>query len=174
MRVRTILGEILPVIGTVGLLGLWIFQQTKIEARSSELQRLAAGRAQYQTYQSNNAVFNAIIEPIKENKEAVDRIRTFQIYNYELGLRGIEDALPPSTKSDIPVAAGYQESARQAQVRLEELQDRLRKREETLKLEEAKAKTQYLGLYIGLSIAMVVGAILKVMEKLEEEPAVSN
>ena len=45
MRVRTVLGELLPVIGTVGLLGLWLFQQTGIETRNSQLRKLATAQA---------------------------------------------------------------------------------------------------------------------------------
>src|SRR4051794_11640177 len=102
MRIRTTLGEVLPVLGTVGLLGLWAFQQTGIEERASELRKLATARAVYQTYQSNNALFNAIIESVGKNKKVADQIRTFQIYNYELGLQGIEESLPASATADIP------------------------------------------------------------------------
>ena len=51
MRIRTTLGEVIPVLGTIGLLGLWTFQQTGIEARAAELRKLASAHAVYQTYQ---------------------------------------------------------------------------------------------------------------------------
>jgi hypothetical protein len=131
MRLRTTLGEVLPVLGTIGLLGLWTFQQTGVEERTSELRKLAAARAVYQTYQSNNALFNAIIETVGKNVGAANQIRTFQVYNYELGLQGIEEALPSSQKSDVPASqfaydpsVDIAEKIQRTQKRLEVLQDR--------------------------------------------------
>jgi hypothetical protein len=110
MNLLTALGEVLPVLATVLLLGLWLYQQTQIEQRTSDLQKLASARAEYQTYQSNNAIFNAIIEMAAVEKS--EKIRQFQIYNYELGLRAIENVLPTSDKRDIPPApAAYDSSA---------------------------------------------------------------
>ena len=40
MRLLTLLGELLPVFGTVGLLGLWFYQQTGIEEREIAEQEL--------------------------------------------------------------------------------------------------------------------------------------
>lgn len=37
-----------------------------------------------------------------ENRLKSDQLRVFQIYNYELGLDAIEQALPASEKLDIP------------------------------------------------------------------------
>jgi len=79
MRILTILGEILPVLGTVGLLGLWFYQQTQIEQRASELRKLESARSVYQTYQSNNAIFNAINEVIKNDKTGSEQLRRFQV-----------------------------------------------------------------------------------------------
>jgi hypothetical protein len=64
MHLRVLLGEVLPVFGTVGLLGLWLFQQVGIEERAGELRKVAEARAVYQTYQSHNAVFNAVNEAL--------------------------------------------------------------------------------------------------------------
>jgi hypothetical protein len=89
------------VLATVLLLGLWLYQQTEVERRSRDLQKLTSARAVYQTYQSNNAIFNAVNEVAAESKS--ERIRQFQIYNYELGLRAIEDALPNSACSRRPM-----------------------------------------------------------------------
>src|SRR5262245_46543107 len=98
IRALTFLGEILPVLGTVGLLGLWLYQQTGMDARASELRRMSAAWAVYQTYQSNNALFNAINEIVKQNPEDANRVRAMQVYNYELGLYSIEAALPEALK----------------------------------------------------------------------------
>ena len=81
MNVLAVLGETLPALATVLLLGLWLYQQTEVEQRSRELQRLTSARAVYQTYQSNNAIFNAVNEVVEDVKS--EKIRQFQIYNYD-------------------------------------------------------------------------------------------
>jgi hypothetical protein len=173
MRIRTTLGEVLPVLGTIGLLGLWTFQQTGIEARAAELRKLASAHAVYQTYQSNNAVFNAIIETPGKDKKATDQIRTFQIYNYELGLRGIEDSLAAPDKTDIPASGFAYDSSMSIQAkmsltqeRLEKLQDRLAKKEAAISLEASAAKKLYLWIYLALSLIMIMGAVVKAIDKL--------
>lgn len=171
MRIRTTLGELLPVFGTIGLLGLWMFQQTGIEERSSELRNLAAARTVYQTYQSNNALFNALVAPFQKDKEVENQIRLFQIYNYELGLGAIEQALPPTEKRDIPparsayVGSSIQTKINLVQERLEKLQGRLTEREKAVRLEAGTAKKIYLWLYLGLSLMMIAGAVLKAIDK---------
>src|SRR2546430_17213489 len=104
MRALSILGELLPVLGTVGLLGLWLYQQTQIEQRSDQLRKLASSRTVYQIYQSHNAVFNAINVGFGKQTEATNQLRTFQTYNYELGLAAIEKAFPEGELTDIPGA----------------------------------------------------------------------
>ena len=53
-----LLAELLTVIGPIGVLGLWLYQQTELERNAGELRKIAAARAVYQTYQSNNGLFN--------------------------------------------------------------------------------------------------------------------
>jgi hypothetical protein len=170
MRIRTILGEVLPVLGTIGLLGLWAFQQVGIEDRAAELRKLAAARAVYQLYQSHNAIFNAIIETTTSNETVIHKIRTIQIYNYELGLRAIENALPDSARAGISswaeASTGSEEEVNRTQARLEQLQDRLEKREAAVSEQAGAARYIYLWVYIALSMMMAAGAAMKAMDKL--------
>jgi len=166
MNLLTVLGEVLPALATVLLLGLWLYQQTELERRSRELQKLAAARAVYQTYQSNNAIFNAVNEVATAAKS--ERIRQFQIYNYELGLRAIEDALPNPDKGDIPPApyaydssASFEAKMEQTQERLEKLQSRLTERESTISEAARRARATYLRLYVGLSLLAIAGTVCK-------------
>ncbi|HEY6871562.1 MAG TPA: hypothetical protein VI298_02420 [Geobacteraceae bacterium] len=172
MRLRVILGEVLPVFGTVGLLGLWLFQQVGIEERASELRKVAAARAVYQTYQSHNAVFNAVNEALV-NEAASARLRTYQVYNYELGLAALEQTLPTEWKRDIPPALGaydgtstYSQKMERTQKRLEALQVNLGKYEQMVRQESARDTRLYLALYITISALSLLGAVLKVIEKL--------
>jgi len=75
----TFLSEVLPVLATIGLLGLWLYQQNAIEQRSGELRKLAAARTVYQVYQSHNALFNALLQTVKDDT-AQAQIRRFQMY----------------------------------------------------------------------------------------------
>jgi len=177
MNLLTVLGEVLPALATVLLLGLWFYQQTEVERRSRELQKLSSARAVYQTYQSNNAVFNAVNELAGSAKSK--RIRDFQIYNYELGLHAIEDALPQSDKRDVPTApnaydssASFEAKMEQTQERLEKLQSKLTERESTISDAARRAKTTYLWLYVGLSLVAIAGTVCKLAVRFLGEPKV--
>ena len=105
-----------------------------------------------------------------------DRIRTFQTYNYELGLRGIEDSLAASDKTDIPAGRFAYDSSmsieakiRLTQERLEKLQDRLAKKEAAISLEASAAKKLYLWIYLALSLMMIMGAVVKAIDKLHPQ-----
>ncbi|HEY2356851.1 MAG TPA: hypothetical protein VGH86_05335 [Phenylobacterium sp.] len=170
-RYRVLLGELLPVFGTVGLLGLWLFQQTGIEHRAGELRQIATARAVFQTYQSTNAIFNAIGEAA-QRPALQDSIRVSQIYNYELGLRAIEDVLPAARRGGIPPAGSAFDGIptgvkmERTQKRLELLQGRLSEYEQSLRAAaEADAKL-YLVLYLAISAASIAGAVLKAADKL--------
>lgn len=171
MNLLAVLGEVLPALATLLLLGLWLYQQTEIEQRSRDLQKLASARAVYQTYQSNNAIFNAITEVAAVDK--AERIRQFQTYNYELGLHAIEDVLPQSDKRDIPPApsaydssASFETKMRQTQARLEKLQSKLTGRESRISDAARRAKATYLWLYVCLSLVAIVGTVCKLVVKL--------
>jgi hypothetical protein len=157
MATLNVLGEIFPVLGTVGLLGLWLYQQTGVERRTGELARLSAARSVYQTYQSNNAVFNAINEIVKDKPELSENLRNFQTYNYELGLYAIENVLSPDERKGIPAAPNV------TQTRLGELQNRLDAKEKRVKAAAESAKRTYLWLYVALSLVSVTGAIFKIL-----------
>jgi len=169
MTLLTILGEILPALATVLLLGLWLYQQTEVEKRSRHLQKLAAARDMYLTYQSHNAVFNAINELADEAKS--ERVRQFQVYNYELGLRALEDTLPESDRRDVPEApdayspASFASKMERTQTRLEMLQDKLTARESSVAAAARRAKTTYVWLYVALSVVAIVGTVCKLVVK---------
>jgi hypothetical protein len=176
MRFLTLLGEVLPVFGTVGLLGLWLYQQTGIEVRAGELRKTAAARAVYQTYQSHNAVFNAVNEGLA-NPQAVARLRAYQVYNYELGLGAIEQALPAERRHDIPRPINaydgvpFEQKMERTQKRLEVLQARLADYETSLRAAADRDHARYLWLYLVISAVSLLGALCKVADKLRGTPA---
>lgn len=168
----TFLSEVLPVLATIGLLGLWLYQQNAIEQRSGELRKLAAARTVYQVYQSHNALFNSLLQTAKDGS-AQAQIRRFQMYNYELGLSDIEKALPDEMRRNIPPPENpytsevpIDQQIDVVQKRLEILQDRLLARENDIRSSTESAKRLAVRGYVALSTIGIAGAILKAMEKL--------
>ncbi|HKD80115.1 MAG TPA: hypothetical protein VKH81_10505 [Candidatus Angelobacter sp.] len=176
-----ILGGILPVVGTVALLGLWLYQQTSVEQRADDLRKVESARNVYQTYQSHNAVFNAIHEGMQDKPQLADNVRRFQVYNYELGLRAIEDVLSNEEKKGIPAAPNVYSSTENfsdqmavTQKRLELLQGRLDAREKQVHASADSANAINLWLYVVFSLVSVAGAVCQIAGmKLEaaHEPA---
>ena len=62
---KGIIIKIIPLFGSVILFLAWVFQQTLLGNANSELQRIYSAQSVFQTYQSNNALFNAILETVK-------------------------------------------------------------------------------------------------------------
>jgi hypothetical protein len=172
MTTLKVIGEILPVLGTIGLLGLWFYQQVGVERRAGELRTLESARSIYQTYQSNNALFNAINETLSGKPQLSENMRRFQIYNYELGLRAIEDVLTADEKKGIPAAPDaysgqpFAEKMEVTQKRLEELQSRRDAKEKRVHDAATAAKNNYLLLYLALSLLSIGGAICKLMSSI--------
>jgi len=168
----TILGELLPLVGTIGLLGLWFYQQTGVERRSSELRNLATANTVFQTYQSHNAVFNAIFQTAKNDMDASREIRRAQNRNYEFGLKALENVLTSSERAGIPAAPQMFNSGDigpmldRTQKRLELLQQRVAEKEKAVQHSVAMANSVYLWLYIGMSLVAIIGAFFKVAGKL--------
>jgi hypothetical protein len=168
----TLLGEVLTVIGPVGVLGLWLYQQIEIERHSSELRRIASARSIYQTYQSHNAVFNALNELVGPSKAATEQLRNFQIYNYELGLAGLEKVLSPEERTAIPgrtdaySSESFATKMSQTQKRLELLQNKLDEREATVRASADAAQKRYFWIFVGLSLLSIAGAVGKTVQKM--------
>lgn len=173
MNTITVLGEILTVIGPIGVLGLWLYQQTEVEQRSNELRRLTSARGVYQTYQSNNALFNAINEVVGENAKASQQLRVFQVYNYELGLAAIEAVLAEPEKSGVPPAVHAYDSSQDVPTKMEQVQKRLGLLQNKLTEKEASitrsadvAKARYFWTFVFFSFLAIFGGACKVVDKL--------
>ena len=168
----TILGELLTVVAPIGVLGLWLYQQIEVEQNASELRRIASARSVYQTYQSNNALFNATNEILGQNERASERLRNYQIYNYELGLAALEQVLSPDEKEGIPErtdALGgfpFQTKMKNVQTRLELLQTRLNEKEAAIRQAAGAAQKTYFWIFVALACLSIFGAVGKAVQKL--------
>jgi hypothetical protein len=176
MKFVKIVAEILPVIGTIGLFSLWLFQQTEIEKRTADLQKISWAKGVYKTYQSNNAIFNALIELAPKQKNKEYKIRQFQMYNYELGLNAMEDVLTENEKSDLPEAqnpyidlheTNLESFMANVQKRLETLQSKIAEKEKAIQEASEKLQRKYFIAYILFSVVSILGAILIIIDKLK-------
>jgi len=110
--------DVISVFGAVILFFTWIFQSTSVARMDRALARLDEAERTYRTYQSNNAIFNAIIATVKENSSAYEQIRRLQTYNYALGLE------PLAEVTGMAAVKGYDISLEQLQKNLEEIQSK--------------------------------------------------
>jgi hypothetical protein len=172
MKLLSVSGEVLPILGTLGLLGLWLYQQIDVEARSDELRNLTAAYSVYQTYQSHNAVFNAMIETAGEDEAKTAKIRRFQMYNYELGLHAIDTALPDAQKADVPAPVAAYDSTEDVSAKMDRLQKRLTvlqarifAAQDSVRTAAAAAKRRATWFYVLLSLITIAGAVCKVIDK---------
>jgi len=172
------LGEFLPVVGTTGLLGLWLYQTSNIAKQLAELQRLDVAYSAFQTYQSNNALFNSLINlsEKQDTDEVVPKIRNLQFTNYEYALREIEKVLPPESLKGVPPATQYTSLAeitprmKEIQIRLQKLQELLFERQKTIKANVDHENKTYIIWYIVLSGVAIIGAALNAIGKVVDSP----
>src|SRR4029453_1071218 len=94
--------KMLPILGSLVLFLSWVFSQSLLGDANSALQKIFTAQSVFQTYQSNNALFNGLIATVRGEDDAIDRIRRTQVYNYELGLRDLEHLLDEAEKAELP------------------------------------------------------------------------
>lgn len=171
MRTKAITA-LIPVIGAVVLFAAWVVQQTLLERANSSLQQIYAAENVFQTYQSNNALFNAIARLPDAGAGTQDYIRTVQIYNYELGLRDMEALLDRSERRDIPGRVDAYGGVPPLDQKMEIVQERLSKIQGAIARQKEKiaGRKAYLGrvffvLYALGSIAVLLGSVLNVVRK---------
>jgi hypothetical protein len=79
------------VVGAIVLFSAWVFQQSVVETANRLSRRIDAAENVFITYQSNNALFNAILATTDHQPPTVGDVRRFQAYNYLLGLKRLAD-----------------------------------------------------------------------------------
>lgn len=164
---KGIIIKIIPFFGSVILFLAWVFQQTLLGDANSELQRIYSAQSVFQTYQSNNALFNAILEMVKKSAGSVEQVRRVQLYNYELGLRELESLLDKEARTDIPRAPNPYSGTpdigtmmRITQDRIEKIQGKLADKRDKITNRKTTLNTMFLILYAVGSVIILVGSIL--------------
>jgi hypothetical protein len=164
---RQVFIEIIPVLGSIVLFLCWAFQQTLLGEINSTSQRISSTQNVFQTYQSNNALFNALVETLKNDSESIDQIRRVQIFNYELELREFEALLDDEAKATIPTPpnpfSGTSDSAtmmRITQERISTIQGKVAKKREEIAGRKAALNATFLLLYTIGSLIVLIGSAL--------------
>jgi hypothetical protein len=164
---RQVFIKIIPVLGSIILFLSWAFQQTLLGEVNSTSQRISNAQSVFQTYQSNNALFNALVETVKNDRESIDQIRRVQISNYELGLRELEALLDDEAKATIPSPpnpfSGTADAAtmmRITQERINTIQGKLAQKREEMAGRKAALNTTFLLLYAIGSLTVLTGSAL--------------
>ena len=167
---RKLLLKLIPVFGSLILFLAWVFQQTLLEDANSKLQKIYNAEAVYQTYQSTNALFNAIKTTITTNSESAEQIIRFQMYNYELGLRDMEQLLDDTTRHDIPKAPNVYSKVSTVNAMVETTQERLgkiqagiAKNKQTIEERKSTLNAIFLVLYALGTVAVLLGSIFNLL-----------
>lgn len=144
--------DLVSVFGGVVLFSSWVFQQTALDQTNAELKKIDAAEELYRTYQSNNAIFNAIIEQNKNNEA---NIRRFQTYNYGLGLAKLSEVAgqTPLIGYDIPLS--------DMQRHLETVQKLVAEKRKALTEKAGRLHLLFLVAYGFGSFLALLGSILK-------------
>src|SRR5215471_14426580 len=93
--------DLASIVGAVVLFGAWAFQQTLLNRANEAMQNIHTAETGFETYQSNNTIFNALNAA---SPSASSEIRRFQMINYDFALRHLEKPLTDEEQAKLPVA----------------------------------------------------------------------
>jgi hypothetical protein len=147
--------DLISVFGAIVLFSAWIFQQTSVEKIRSLISNLDQGEAQYRQYQSNNALFNTIIETQKENEPVVQGIRRLQTYNYGLGLEKLSEV------TGVEPVIGYDISIDAMQKHLERVQALAKTMRQDAQQRKSRADSIFLIVYGAGPLLALLGSVMK-------------
>jgi hypothetical protein len=175
---KGILIKIFPIVGSLILFLSWVFQQSLLGDANSALQRIYTAQSVFQTYQSNNALFNAIIEVVKNDSESVEKIRRSQIYNYELGLKELEALLDEEERNNIPRppnpfsgTSDIDTMTQITQARINQIQGKLAAKRDEIANRKSTLNSVFLALYAIGSVTVLTGAALNAITSAKSSEA---
>jgi hypothetical protein len=164
---RTVILKLLPVVGSIILFLAWVFQQTLLGDANGTLQRISAGESVFQTYQSNNALFNAILATSNSDSDTISKVRSMQVYNYDLGLKALEQLLTDAEKVGIPeqpnpFSGTLDADSKMAilQQRIDSIQGKLDERKAAILALKSRYNEIFLSLYVLGTLTVLAGSFL--------------
>lgn len=164
---KEVIVKLVPIFGSLVLFFSWVFQQTWLGDANSRVQKLENAQSIFQTYQSNNALFNAIGETAKSSSKSFEEVRRFQIINYEQGLRELEGLLDNEEKTDIPKpprtldgGQNVNEMMSITQERIDKIQSKIVDKRNKIINSKSAINTIFLVLYTIGSVTVLIGSVL--------------
>ena len=166
------MGQILTAVGALLLFLAWAAQQFLYEKWKGRLAEISEAHRTYETYQSNNALFNALIEVTPREKHS--KVRELQQRNYRLGLQRLRESLSGEQEKQLdskieertqhyrgqfpPEVFGSDLAAIQAELEIIQIEHNHEK--ESIAVQKATAQRIFWALYAIGSVAVIIGQVL--------------
>ena len=160
--------DLASIVGAVILFGAWAFQQTLLNRANEAMQSIHLAETGFETYQSNNTIFNALNAAAPP--AASSEIRRFQAINYEYALTHLEKPLSAEEQAQLPAAPrpldgdwNAPEAMSKLQQRIEAVQGALSRRKQEIAENSAWANKMFLILYAAGSLLILTVNIGKIL-----------
>jgi hypothetical protein len=160
--------DLVSIVGALTLFGAWAFQQTLLNKANGALQSIHSAETSFETYQSNNTIFNAL--KVAAPPSASSEIERFQIINYEFALKHLENPLSPEEQARLPAAArpfdgdwNAEAAMSQTQRRIEAIQTALSHRTQEIAENSSWANQVFLALYAAGSLLILAVNFCKIL-----------
>ena len=169
--------DLVSVVGAVTLFGAWAYQQTLLNEANGRLQAINSAELRFETYQSNNALFNALVATAPANAQSEkiqsekiqSEIRRFQVINYSMALDHLETPLTAEEQARLPAAPrpydgdwNVATALPQMQKRIEAVQATLRDRKQAVTASTATANRVFLVWYAAGSLLILAVSVCRI------------
>jgi hypothetical protein len=164
-------GKILSLCGSAVLLFAWSVQQLKYEAWNGRLAELNTALAVYQTYQSNNALFNVLSKITPKSEQG--SLRQLQVQNYQYGLNALDATVAVDRRPELDAEVAVNEKRQPnilnkiypefayTQARLEVLQQSFYSERADIAVQKSLWRTMFTNLYLLGSLLVLSAAVVK-------------
>jgi hypothetical protein len=159
--------------GSLLLLSSFLSQQFVFEKWNARYAQIRRAAADFTAYQSNNAMFNAIIEIAREDRK--DRIRQLQLMNYQRALHYLWKEVSADSKAALaskgvhelgamsmlsaPTADNIKKWSAEVQAQINFLQGEFQDEQKSIEHNKNMA-------YLGFSVLYIVGSVLIIIGNL--------
>jgi hypothetical protein len=155
--------DFLTILGAVILFLAWAFQQTLLNNAKREVANITSVQAAFETYQSHNALFNALAAAVPN---ASSEILRFQTVNYNFAFDQLEKLLTSEERARLPPRAGPLDgdwnpviAEQKTQSRIDAIWPKIDAKKLQINTRSAEENKMFLGLYfLGSLLALSTSA----------------
>jgi hypothetical protein len=159
--------DLVSIVGAVTLFGAWAYQKTLLNEANGRLRGIDSAELRFETYQSHNALFNALFAAAPTNAQS--EIRRFQVLNYTMALDHLEKPLTPEEQARLPAAPrpfdgdwNVATAVPQMQKRIEAVQATLHDRKQEVAQNSATANRVFLIWYAAGSLLILTVSVCRI------------